>query len=144
MTILLTLFLYVHVYQRRDEGYNYDAKYECQCLVSIKAVRSWKYGNWLGHVTHTWLRHQMEAFSALLALYAGNSPVTGEFPSQGPATRSFDLFFDLNGWVNNRDAANLRRHLAHYDVTVMLFNFPLTQPIGRQIMHSTQASFGNV
>ena len=33
--------------------------------------------------------------SALLALYAGNSPVTGEFPSQRPVTRSFDVFFDL-------------------------------------------------
>ena len=42
-----------------------------------------------------WWRHQMEAFSALLALCAGNSPVTGEFPSQRPATRSFDFFFDL-------------------------------------------------
>ena len=29
----------------------------------------------------------MEAFSALLALYEGNSPVTGEFPSQKPVTR---------------------------------------------------------
>ena len=33
--------------------------------------------------------------SALLALCAGNSPVTGEFPSQRPVTRSFDVFFDL-------------------------------------------------
>ena len=37
-------------------------------------------------------RHQMEAFSALLALGAGNSPVTGEFPSQRPVTRSFGVF----------------------------------------------------
>ena len=42
-----------------------------------------------------WWRHQMETFSALLALCAGNSPVTGEFPSQMPVTRSFDVFFDL-------------------------------------------------
>ena len=42
-----------------------------------------------------WWRHQMETFSALLALIAGNSPVTGEFPSQRPVTRSFDVFFDL-------------------------------------------------
>ena len=34
-------------------------------------------------------------FAALLALYAGNSPVTGEFPTQRPVTRSFDVFFDL-------------------------------------------------
>ena len=43
----------------------------------------------------TWWRHQMETFSALLALCAGNSSVTGEFPAQRPVTRSFDVFFDL-------------------------------------------------
>ena len=43
----------------------------------------------------TWWRHQMETFSALLALCAGKSPVSGEFPSQRPLTRSFDDFLDL-------------------------------------------------
>ena len=47
----------------------------------------------------------MEIVSVLLALCVGNSPVTGEFPSQRPVTQSFDVFFDLrlnlNGWVNN-------------------------------------------
>ena len=38
-----------------------------------------------------WWRHQMEAFSALLAICAG----TGEFPTQRPVTRSFHIFFDL-------------------------------------------------
>ena len=47
----------------------------------------------------SWWRHQMETFSALLALCAGNSPVSGEFPSQRPVTRSFDVFFDLG--LNN-------------------------------------------
>ena len=37
----------------------------------------------------------MEIFSELLAIYAGNSPVPGEFPTQMPVTRSFDVFFDL-------------------------------------------------
>ena len=37
----------------------------------------------------------METFSALLALCAGNSPVTGEIPTQWPVTRNFDVFFDL-------------------------------------------------
>ena len=40
--------------------------------------------------------HQMETFSALLATCAGNSPVPGEFPTQRPVTRSFDVYFDLN------------------------------------------------
>ena len=38
---------------------------------------------------------QMETFSVLLAPCAENSPVTGEFPTPRPVTRSFDVFFDL-------------------------------------------------
>ena len=37
----------------------------------------------------------MEAFSALLAICAENSPVPGEFPAQRPLTRRFDVFLDL-------------------------------------------------
>ena len=58
----------------------------------------------------------------LRSICAGNSPATGEFPAQRPVTRSFDVFFDLcliNVWVNNGEAGDLRRHRAHYDVTVM-------------------------
>ena len=77
----------------------------------------------------TWWRQQMETLSALLALCAGNSLVTGErcdmafiepmhrnkpnityllvtgeFPSQRPVTRSYDVFFDLhlNTWLNKQ------------------------------------------
>ena len=42
-----------------------------------------------------WWRRQMETFSALLAICAGNSPVPGEFPTQRPVRRSFDVYFDL-------------------------------------------------
>ena len=45
---------------------------------------------------YAWWRHQMETFSALLAICAGNSPVPGEFPAQRPVTWSFDVFFDLH------------------------------------------------
>ena len=48
---------------------------------------------WCFH--QTWWRHQMEIFSTLLALCAGNSLVVGEFPSKRPVARSFDVFFDL-------------------------------------------------
>ena len=37
----------------------------------------------------------METFSALLAIYAENSPVTGEFLAQRPVTQSFDFFSGL-------------------------------------------------
>ena len=71
----------------------------------------------------SWWRHQMETFSALLALCEGNSPVTSEFPWQRPVTQSFDVFFDLHlnkRWVNKWGASNLRCHRVHYDVTVMV------------------------
>ena len=68
----------------------------------------------LGILSISWWRHQMETFSASLALCAGNTPVTGEFHAQRPVTRSFDGFFFIctwiNGWVNNREAGDLRRH----------------------------------
>ena len=38
----------------------------------------------------------METFSASLAACEGNLPVTSEFLSQRPVTRSFDVFFDLS------------------------------------------------
>ena len=41
----------------------------------------------------TWWRHQMENFPALLAICAGNSPVSGEIPAQRPVTRNFDVYF---------------------------------------------------
>ena len=66
--------------------------------------------------------------SALQAISAGNSPVTGEFPAKRPVTRSFDVFFDLrwiNGWVNNREAGDLKRHRAHYDVIVIASQLPV-------------------
>ena len=52
----------------------------------------------------SWWRHQIETFSALLALCKGNSPVTCEFPSQRPVTRSFDVFIDLRPkkWLNKQ------------------------------------------
>ena len=65
----------------------------------------------------------METFSSLLALCAGNSPVTGEFPWQRSVMRSLDVSLIcawVNGWVNNCDAGDLRRHRAHDDVNVMI------------------------
>ena len=52
----------------------------------------------------------------------GNSPVPREFPTQRPVTRRFDVYFDLRPnkrLSNNREAGDLRRYRAHYDVIVM-------------------------
>ena len=86
--------------------------HEIAVLIQVKAC----YSIW------AWWRHQMKTFSTLLALYVGNPPVTSEFPSQRPVTRSFDVFFIctwLKGWANNREAGDLRCHRAHYDVIIM-------------------------
>ena len=75
-------------------------------------------GSW--RTEETWWRHQMETFSALLAICAGNSPVPGEFPTQRPVTRNFDVYFDLRpnkrlskllwGWWFETQSRPLWRH----------------------------------
>ena len=65
-------------------------------------------------------RHQMETFSALLAICVDNSPVSGEFPSRRPVTRSFDVSFDMRlnkrlrkqswGWWLETPSCSLWRH----------------------------------
>ena len=64
-------------------------------FAKYSASRSLYRNDLLVYVLSLWWRHQMETFSALLAICAGNSPVCGEFPAQRPLTRSFDAFFDL-------------------------------------------------
>ena len=71
---------------------------------------------------YAWWRHQMETFSALLALCAENSSVPVNSPHKGQwrGTLMFSLICAwINNWVNNRKARYLRRNRTHYDVTVM-------------------------
>ena len=68
------------------------------------------------HKRFAWWRHQMETFSALLAICAVNSPVTGEFRAQRPVTLRFEVFFYLH---LNKRLSDLRRHRAHYEAIVM-------------------------
>ena len=82
--------------------------------------------------SETWWRHQMETFSALLAIYAGNSPVSGDFPAQRPVTRSFDIFFDLRlnkrlskqwwGWWFETLSHPLWRHCNGWNYSFPNFN----------------------
>ena len=71
----------------------------------------------------SWWRHQMETFSALLAICAGihrspvNSPHKGQW--RGALMVSLSCAW-ISGWVNNREAGDLGRNCAHYDVIVMI------------------------
>ena len=70
----------------------------------------------------SWWRHQMETFSASLAICAGihRSPVNSPHKGQWRGAMMFSLIcVAINGWVNNREAGNLRHCRAHYDVIVM-------------------------
>ena len=70
----------------------------------------------------TWWRHQMETFSALLAICVGihRSPANSPHKGQWRGALMFSLICVwINGWVNNREAGDLRRYHAHYDVTLM-------------------------
>ena len=61
-------------------------------------------GKYITWFHKAWWRHKMEIFSALLAIWAGNSPVPGEFHAQRSVMRSFDVFFDLrlNKWLSKQ------------------------------------------
>ena len=98
---------------------------------------------------YEWWRHQMETFSALLAISLGNSPLTGEFPAQRPVTRSFDVFFDLHlkkrlseqwwGWWFEtpsrplwRNCNGLEQTKAAWPVSFSRSTFMLTFALARQ------------
>ena len=84
-----------------------------RCYLSYYKTQKWQFSQCLKYLENTmmlynknmiyrtssrmttWGRHQMETFFALLAICTGNSTVTGEFPTQRPLTRSFDIFVDL-------------------------------------------------
>ena len=59
-------------------------------------------------------------------IFCVTGPLCGEFtghqwiPLPRPVMQSFDVICAwTNGWVNNHDTSDLRRHCTHYGVTVM-------------------------
>ena len=71
----------------------------------------------------SWWHHQMEIIFCVTGLFAGNSPVTSEFPHKGQWHRA--LMCSLicswtNSWVNTPYAGDLRCHGTHYDVTEIM------------------------
>ena len=87
----------------------------CQCYRYGCDFTQWKH-----HTFRSWWRHQMKTFSALMVLFAGNSLVTGEFPTQRPHWRSIGVFFDLRlkkrltkqsrGWWFETPSCSIWRH----------------------------------
>ena len=102
------------------------SKYRYDILTPGSRYRTihWTWGQNIyqgGQISFPRWRHQMETFSALLALCEGNPPVTGGFPSNRPVTWNLS-FFDvlLNKRLNNQWSC--RRFEAPWclcDVTLM-------------------------
>ena len=62
------------------------------------------------------------------------SPVNSLHKVQWRGALMFSLIYArINGWVNNREAGDLRRYRAHYDITVMLLS---TVDITKPAIHS--------
>ena len=64
----------------------------------------------------SWWRHQIETFSALLALCQEDSPSKGQW---WVAPMFSYICAWTNNWANSWDTVDLRRHRSHYDVTVI-------------------------
>ena len=104
-----------------------------QILKCAMHADSW-FQNGSSSMTRAWWRHQMEIFSALLGICAGNSPVPGEFPAQRPVTLSFDAFFHLRlnkrlskqsgGWWFETPSRPLWRHSNGRKFTSILLLMP--------------------
>ena len=85
----------VQISSSKERREVYNVIYHVRCVSTIKHLghlQVFKINNFCfkkestgTHPKGSWWRHQMEIFSALLVICAGNSPVTGEF----------DLWFDL-------------------------------------------------
>ena len=78
---------------------------------------------WINTLDNPWWRHQMERIPRNWPFVRGihrpsmNSPHKGQWC--GALMLSLICAW-LNGWVNIREAGDLRRHRAHYDVIVIL------------------------
>ena len=69
---------------------------------------------WMWSMDSGW-RHQMETFSRY-----GRWPVNSPHKGHWRGALMFSLICAwTNGWLNDRNPGDLRRHRAHYDVTVM-------------------------
>ena len=86
-----------------------------------------------------WWRHEMEKKSVLLAICAGNSPLTGEFPTQRPVTWGLDVFFDLRqnkrlskkwwGWWFETPSRPLWRHCNDTVLTRLVMQWILSREL---------------
>ena len=85
----------------------------------VFAMREWKYHR-VFFQTHDAVI-KWKHFSRYWPFVRGihRSPVNSPHKGQWRGALLFSMICRINGWVNNREAGDLRRYRAHYDVIVM-------------------------
>ena len=86
-----------------------------------------------------WWRHQMETFPRYRPFVRGihRSPVNSPHKGQWRVALVFSFICVwINGWVNNRETGDLRRHHTRYDLIVMH-----SEPCAREIHWSMVEAF---
>ena len=134
-----------------EEDIKLKNEFTHQITKTIKQVISKYISLHASCIARPWWRHQMETFSALLAICAGNSPVPGEFPAQRPVTRSFDVFFDLRlnkrlskqpwGWWFETPAWSLWRHRNAFR---QHSDYYIDTPVFRSVMKTCQTTISHI
>ena len=111
---------YCDTFETRNELKTPSAKWRPFCVgLSMMTVPksggipSWSKQNviMMFYMMMSWC-HKMETFFVLLAFCAGNSPVTGEFPSKSAVSSSSNVFFGprLNNKRLSKQSRSLWRH----------------------------------
>ena len=86
----------------------------------------------------TWWGHQWKHFPRYWPFVRGIHRSTVNSPHKGQWRGALMFFFIcvwINGWVNNREAGDLRRYRAHYDVIVMISRYWAEFPNGPFYWH---------
>ena len=86
--------------------------------------RSWVLNHAWRHeeICSSWWRNKMEYFPRYWPFVSGihRSPVNSPHKGQWRGALVFSVICaSIKGWVHNREAGDLRRHRAHYDIIVM-------------------------
>ena len=101
----------------------------CHFLFSGFDWKKWGWG-WFAHRWHDdvikW-KHFPRYWRFVRGIH--QSPVNSPHKGHWRRALMFSLIcFWINGWVNNREADDLRRYRAHYDVIVMVWVWSVTMP----------------
>ena len=124
MNILLSLIAWRHHAMETLSPYTLASILRSGYSIKLKCLNKSIQNN---KQAYAWWRHQMETSPRYWPFCAGNSPVTGKFPTQKPVTRSFDVFFHLClnkqlskqswGWWFETPSHQLWRHCNSLAVT---------------------------